>query len=191
LLSFFHLCFPFPIIANFIYDASINYPGTSYLFNVPGSVNVGDVIYFYVTAVNAEGESNPSNVTNVIIYESASAPIKFAVTALLDSSSTFVDCIFVKPAVTTDAPLYYVLTLTEFGLSFPIFSVQIPYDPTKDVYYESFSSILYPELSGLSQDEIYTSTIPQASAIGAALVIHESWNTNPKPTNLIELKRYN
>ena len=56
---------------------------------------------------------------------------------------------------------------------------------SKNEYYLKGLAKAYPEL------EIYTSTIPQASAIGAALVIHESWNPNPKPTNLIELRRYN
>jgi glycerol kinase len=56
---------------------------------------------------------------------------------------------------------------------------------SKNEFYLKGLAKAYPEL------EIYTSTIPQASAIGAALVIHESWNTNPKPTNLIELRRYN
>ena len=56
---------------------------------------------------------------------------------------------------------------------------------SKNEYYLRGLALAYPEI------EIYSSTIAQASAIGAALVIHESWNTNPKPTNLIELRRYN
>lgn len=42
----------------------------------------------------------------------------------------------------------------------------------------------YPEI------EIYAATIPQASSLGAALVIHENWNNQSKFTNLIELKLY-
>lgn len=56
---------------------------------------------------------------------------------------------------------------------------------SKNEYYLRGLALAYPEI------EIYSSTIAQASAIGAALVVHESWNPNPKPTNLIELRRYN
>lgn len=56
---------------------------------------------------------------------------------------------------------------------------------SKNEYYLRRLALAYPEI------EIYSSTIAQASAIGAALVVHESWNPNPKPTNLIELRRYN
>lgn len=38
--------------------------------------------------------------------------------------------------------------------------------------------------------EVYASSIPQATAIGAALAIHDAWNAEPFPTNIIELKRY-
>jgi L-fuculokinase len=38
--------------------------------------------------------------------------------------------------------------------------------------------------------EVYAATIPQASALGAALAIHQNWNNNPLPDNMIELKHY-
>ena len=38
--------------------------------------------------------------------------------------------------------------------------------------------------------EVYASSIPQATAIGAALAIHDAWNAEPFPTGIIELKRY-
>ncbi|HLX91550.1 MAG TPA: FGGY family carbohydrate kinase [Puia sp.] len=38
--------------------------------------------------------------------------------------------------------------------------------------------------------DVYASTVPQASAIGAALTIHKSWNSNPLPASLIRLKKY-
>ena len=38
--------------------------------------------------------------------------------------------------------------------------------------------------------EIYAATIPQASSLGAALAIHDNWNTQSKSTNLIDLKYY-
>ncbi|MEO7960553.1 MAG: FGGY-family carbohydrate kinase, partial [Ginsengibacter sp.] len=38
--------------------------------------------------------------------------------------------------------------------------------------------------------EVYAATVPQASALGAALVIHEVWNTNSLPGNIIDLKYF-
>ena len=38
--------------------------------------------------------------------------------------------------------------------------------------------------------EVYASSVPQATAIGAALAIHDAWNGEPIPRNLVELKRY-
>lgn len=38
--------------------------------------------------------------------------------------------------------------------------------------------------------EVFASSIPQATAIGAALAIHEAWNGEAFPSNIIELKAY-
>ncbi len=38
--------------------------------------------------------------------------------------------------------------------------------------------------------EVYAASVPQASALGAALVIHKYWNNNPVPQDIIELKYY-
>ena len=38
--------------------------------------------------------------------------------------------------------------------------------------------------------EVYAASMAQASALGAALAIHSSWNNKPIPKNLIELKYY-
>lgn len=38
--------------------------------------------------------------------------------------------------------------------------------------------------------EVFASSIAQASAIGAALAIHEAWNGEPFPSRLIDLKHY-
>ena len=37
---------------------------------------------------------------------------------------------------------------------------------------------------------VFTASIPQASAIGAALAIHEHWNSRPRPEHIIELRNY-
>jgi L-fuculokinase len=38
--------------------------------------------------------------------------------------------------------------------------------------------------------EVFTASIPQATAMGAALAIHEHWNNAPLPGDIIELKYY-
>lgn len=37
---------------------------------------------------------------------------------------------------------------------------------------------------------VYAASVPQASAIGAALIIHQDWNKNSVPKHLVQLKRY-
>jgi glycerol kinase len=43
---------------------------------------------------------------------------------------------------------------------------------------------------GYSQNEVFAAAIPQASAIGAALAVHEKWNSKSIPNNLISLQYY-
>ena len=38
--------------------------------------------------------------------------------------------------------------------------------------------------------EVYASSVPQATAIGAALAIHDAWNGEYVPTNIVQLKEY-
>ncbi len=38
--------------------------------------------------------------------------------------------------------------------------------------------------------EVYAASMAQATALGAALVIHHEWNSKPIPADLIELKYY-
>ena len=38
--------------------------------------------------------------------------------------------------------------------------------------------------------EVYAATVAQASALGAALAIHNSWNSQPLVADLISLKRF-
>jgi sugar (pentulose or hexulose) kinase len=38
--------------------------------------------------------------------------------------------------------------------------------------------------------EVYAASVAQASALGAALVIHQHWNGKPLPSNIIEMKLY-
>jgi hypothetical protein len=38
--------------------------------------------------------------------------------------------------------------------------------------------------------EVFAASIPQATAMGAALAIHSHWNTRSLPGDIIELKYY-
>jgi sugar (pentulose or hexulose) kinase len=38
--------------------------------------------------------------------------------------------------------------------------------------------------------EVYAASIPQASALGAALAIHQHWNLANQPRDLVQLKHY-
>ncbi|HEX6849060.1 MAG TPA: FGGY family carbohydrate kinase [Chitinophagaceae bacterium] len=38
--------------------------------------------------------------------------------------------------------------------------------------------------------EVYAASVAQASALGAALVIHQHWNNQPLPSNIIDMKLY-
>lgn len=38
--------------------------------------------------------------------------------------------------------------------------------------------------------EVYASSVPQATAIGAALAIHDAWNAEAIPANIVQLKQY-
>lgn len=55
---------------------------------------------------------------------------------------------------------------------------------SKNQIYMNFLARFFSEL------EVYAASMAQASAIGAALAIHEHWNTQPIPDHIIELKYY-
>jgi glycerol kinase len=38
--------------------------------------------------------------------------------------------------------------------------------------------------------KVYAASVPQATAIGAALAIHHSWNKRALPNDMIDLKKY-
>ncbi|WP_156309310.1 FGGY-family carbohydrate kinase [Sphingobacterium endophyticum] len=53
---------------------------------------------------------------------------------------------------------------------------------SKNLIYMNLLAKEYPEV------EVYAASMAQATAVGAALVIHEHWNSLPIPNNLIELR---
>jgi sugar (pentulose or hexulose) kinase len=54
----------------------------------------------------------------------------------------------------------------------------------KNEIYMNLLAKAFPEM------EIYAASVAQATALGAALAIHQDWNTQELPLNLIELRRY-
>ena len=50
-----------------------------------------------------------------------------------------------------------------------------------------YMHLLAKAFSGI---EVYAATVAQASALGAALAIHQHWNSKPLPSDIIELKLY-
>jgi sugar (pentulose or hexulose) kinase len=52
---------------------------------------------------------------------------------------------------------------------------------------ETYLRLLAAQLPGL---DIFAAEVAQATALGAALAIHTTWNTRPIPKNLISLKKY-
>jgi sugar (pentulose or hexulose) kinase len=54
----------------------------------------------------------------------------------------------------------------------------------KNEIYMNLLAKAFPEM------EVYAASVAQATSLGAALAIHEDWNTRDIPQNLIDLKRY-
>lgn len=49
---------------------------------------------------------------------------------------------------------------------------------------------MYLLAEAFSKVEVYAASVPQASALGAALAIHQHWNTKQLPADIIDLKLY-
>lgn len=56
---------------------------------------------------------------------------------------------------------------------------------SKNPIYMNLLANAYPNI------EVYASEIAQATAIGAAMAVHNQWNTKEVPNTIIELKKYN
>ncbi|WP_214229230.1 FGGY family carbohydrate kinase [Pedobacter sp. B4-66] len=55
---------------------------------------------------------------------------------------------------------------------------------SKNSIFMNLLAVVFPEL------EVFAAFMAQATAVGAALAIHKSWNTKPLPNDIIELKYY-
>jgi glycerol kinase len=54
----------------------------------------------------------------------------------------------------------------------------------KNEIYMNLLAKAFPEM------EVYAASVAQATSLGAALAIHEGWNTKPIANNLIELRKF-
>lgn len=55
---------------------------------------------------------------------------------------------------------------------------------SKNGIYMHYLAMAFPEC------EVNAATVAQASALGAAMALHEHWTTKPLPVNLVQLKKY-
>jgi sugar (pentulose or hexulose) kinase len=55
---------------------------------------------------------------------------------------------------------------------------------SKNNVYMNLLALAFPEM------EVFAASMAQATALGAAIVLHRSWNSKPLPANLIELNYY-
>jgi sugar (pentulose or hexulose) kinase len=55
---------------------------------------------------------------------------------------------------------------------------------SKNNVYMNLLAIAYPDI------EVFAASMAQSTALGAAIILHKSWNNKPLPSNLIELNYY-
>lgn len=94
----------------------------------------------------------------------------------------------------TEKEAYHQLMLALMNQQIDSTNLVIHNSPVKKIFVDGgfsknpiFMNLLanaYPEI------EVYAASMAQASALGAALVIHQHWNSKPLPNDLIELKFY-
>lgn len=146
---------------------------TTFTYTLPTDLISGTEVYFYVTAVNYEGESEPSNITQITAYASASAPRNFAVTSLLDNSGCYVNSIFIEPLSTNGTPVNYIFNIYNIsgtGFGNLILSADISYNPTQEVYYDAFTTENYPELYLLEKGRSYVATVSLLTEVDGILL---------------------
>jgi sugar (pentulose or hexulose) kinase len=93
-----------------------------------------------------------------------------------------------------DIEAYYQLLIYLVALQFASTELVLNGSSVKRIYVDggfSNNEVYMQLLAFIFRDmEVYAATIPQASALGAALVIHEHWNKNPLPANLVDVQYY-
>ena len=66
----------------------------------------------------------------------------------------------------------------------PVKKIYVDGGFSKNAIWMYLLAAAYPEM------EVYAASVAQASAIGAALAIHNSWNKKKAPENIISLKHF-
>ena len=94
----------------------------------------------------------------------------------------------------SDTEAYHQLILDIISLQFISTRLIIDDSEVKRIFVDggfSNNSIFMNLLANAFPDqEVYAASMAQATALGAALVIHQEWNPKPIPADLIELKYY-
>ncbi|WP_026462908.1 FGGY-family carbohydrate kinase [Adhaeribacter aquaticus] len=95
---------------------------------------------------------------------------------------------------TSDEEAYHQLVLDLATLQLGATNLVLKGKPVKRIFVDggfSKNSIYMNALAQLFPDkEVFAASMAQATAMGAALAIHQSWNEKPLPNDLIELKYY-
>jgi len=93
-----------------------------------------------------------------------------------------------------DAEAYHQLILDIIQLQVTSTQLVLMDTPVKRIFVDGgFSkNSIYMNLlaSSFPNLEVFAASMAQATAIGAALAVHNEWSTKPMPTDLIELKHY-
>ncbi|HVW96899.1 MAG TPA: FGGY family carbohydrate kinase [Mucilaginibacter sp.] len=94
----------------------------------------------------------------------------------------------------SDIEAYHQLILDLVNLQAASTDLVINKTPVKRIFVDGgfsrnnvFMNLLAAKYKGI---EVYAASMAQASAVGAALAIHRSWNNRPVPNDIIQLKYY-
>jgi sugar (pentulose or hexulose) kinase len=66
----------------------------------------------------------------------------------------------------------------------PVTKILVDGGFSKNPLYMNFLAHAFPAF------EIYGAEVAQASSLGAALMMHETWNTNEIPLDLVKIKKF-
>ncbi len=98
------------------------------------------------------------------------------------------------PAFKNDTEAYYQLILDIIDMQVISTGLVLSHTKAKRIFVDGgfsknsiYMHLLAAAFLGI---EVYSASMPQASALGAALCIHKEWNTKPIPKDVIQLNYY-
>lgn len=167
----------------------------SYDAEVPvgeGGYTVGDVLVFYVTAVNPTGESGPSASLTINIVEPSSPPLNLTATGLreiLTPSEASLELLFQNPAEVSGGTYgaYFVINVFDSATDVRLATRTVPYDADMESYQEAFNNVTWVAEYSV---EVYLVTtdeddlIPGGEIIGRSATVTLSVNYAPLVTNV-------